>query len=437
MMLLNIFLSIIMPSSSRKILDLQGQHVIMSPKEVMLKIASSCDDLNIQNFDVYGDFELDSSTSFLRNFESEVADTFGRDDAVFIPSGTMAQQIALLIHSQKNTMKNKRNDLSRRRFACHDTSHLLLWEKDGYKELSGFDAVQISTSHKANRDGLNIPAMSFSDVEKTFQHEKERLLPEQKSIGEGGLTTLIMELPHRELGGKLPEFQDLQKIGIMCKKEGISFHCDGARIFEASAGYGRSLQEVTAPFDSIYISFYKGLGGLAGSMLIGDEQFCREVRIWLRRFGGNLFTLLPFIVSSYLGFQRLILGIGNTMSFDKRFQKMLRVTKRIVKETDFGLVGAFDPPIPHTNMIHVYLKFTVAECEAARDHVMKYHDIQIFRRIRPVDGENTLLKQAGYDAYFEWTMGEANGILEDEVFVEGWLHFVKALQSQNHHVNQR
>jgi hypothetical protein len=92
-------------------------------------------------------------------------------------------------------------------------------------------------------------------------------------------------------------------------------------------------------------------------------------------------------------------------------------------------VGAFDPPTPHTNMIHVYLKFSVAECEAARDQVLDSHDIQVFRRIRQVD-DNKLLKEAGYGAYIEWTMGEANGILEDDVFVEGWIHFIKALQKK-------
>ena len=429
-MLFGIFLSIIVSSSPRKIIDLQGQHPMLSPKEVMSNIASSCEDLNIRNFDVYGDFELEPSSSFLRKFESEVAEVFGKEDAVFMPSGTMAQQIALLIHSQKSARKDGRFGIPLHRFACHHTSHLLLWEKDSYRELSGFQAIEISTKNKANHDGLNIPAMSLPDVEHTFLNEKEQMLPKRKSLGDTGLSTLIMELPHRELGGKLPEFHEVEKIGMICKKEGISYHCDGARIFEASAGYGKSLQDVVAPFDSVYISFYKGLGGLAGSMLMGDKQFCHEARIWLRRFGGNLFTLLPFIISSYVGFRRHVLGNGSTMSFDEKLQKMRRVTKRISSETEFDSVGAFDPPFPHTNMIHVYLKFSVAECEAARDHVLDSHQIQVFRRIRQVDYDNKLLKQAGYGAYIEWTMGEANGMLEDEVFVEGWLRFIEALQKK-------
>jgi threonine aldolase len=58
------------------------------------------------------------------------------------------------------------------------------------------------------------------------------------ALVETGLSTLIIELPHRELGGRLTPWEDVISIGELCKKNGVKYHCDGARIFEASAGYG-------------------------------------------------------------------------------------------------------------------------------------------------------------------------------------------------------
>lgn len=178
---------------------------------------------------------LDPSSSYLRKFEAEVASDFGKEDAVFMPSGTMAQNIALLIHSQKELHQNSEHDMDLR-FACHHSSHLLLWEEDSYSKLGGFRAVEIDT-RSSSCDGIHIPAMTKDDVESVFLQEKGRY-HDEVSLGETGLSTLIIELPHRELGGKLTPWDDVVSIGDLCKEHGIKYHCDGARIFEASAGYG-------------------------------------------------------------------------------------------------------------------------------------------------------------------------------------------------------
>ena len=54
------------------------------------------------------------------------------------------------------------------------------------------------------------------------------------------------------------------------------------------------MSEIASVFDSVYISFYKGLGSISGAMIMGEKDFCDEARVWLRRFGGNLYTLLPY-----------------------------------------------------------------------------------------------------------------------------------------------
>lgn len=179
---------------------------------------------------------VDSSSSYLRKFEAEVAKDFGKDDAVFMPSGIMAQNIALLIHSRKEHREvdgaGSNIDM---RFVCHHSSHLLLWEENSFSFLGGFRAVEIDT--KSTCDDIQIPAMRRKDVESIFLQE-QRSCGEKLPLVDTGLSSLIIELPHRELGGKLTPWEEVVAIGGLCRKNGVKYHCDGARIFEASAGYG-------------------------------------------------------------------------------------------------------------------------------------------------------------------------------------------------------
>jgi len=381
----------------------------------------------------------------LREFEAEVAEKFGMEDAIFMPSGTMAQSIMLLINLKKEKMDAEL--LPRRaplmRFACHHSSHLLLWEEESYSKLAGMNAVEMNTEKNNGNNEFRVPALSLRDVEICFDSQREKYseeiaATESNTLGESGLSTLMIELPHRELGGKLPPWDDVISIGKLCKSENIRYHCDGARIFEASAGYKKNLAELAEPFDSMYVSFYKGLGSMSGAMLMGSKPFCEEARVWQSRFGGNLYSLMPYAISCWAGFRHHVSrtksvagyeyeGSTSPLSFDEKFEKLLRVTDTISKETEFNNIAAFDPPIPETNMVHVYLKGSVSDCEAIRDDIVGKYNIRVFSRIRDLSSSDKMAAH-GYGAYFEWTMGEANGMIEDEDFVLAWDHFTSALR---------
>ena len=153
-----------------------------------------------------------------------------------MPSGVMAQNIALLIHTENSGFAKSKGGSS---FFCHHSSHLLLWEEESYSELIGMDAVEIDTKSKALFDGFCVPPMRFEDVEHCFSDRKAKIENGSTlTLGQMGHSTLILELPHRELGGKLTPWDEVLSIGEICKDEGVKYHCDGARIFEASAGYG-------------------------------------------------------------------------------------------------------------------------------------------------------------------------------------------------------
>jgi threonine aldolase len=338
-----------------------------------------------------------------------------------MPSGVMAQNIALLIHDGRENSKH--NAAVGGRFMCHHTSHLLLWEESSYSKLVGMDAIEIDT--RPTDAGFPVPPMRFQDVVNAIKKENQGTSSSSVKLGP---SSLFLELPHRELGGKLTPWEEVLSISALCKKEGIKFHCDGARIFEASAGYGKSLKELADPFDSVYISFYKGLGSISGAMLMGSTEFCDEARIWLRRFGGNLYSLLPYAVSCWAGYNRHALCTdtigphGNSLTFEQKFEKLQEVTKKIESETDFSRIGSFDPARPQTNMIHVYIKKPYANCIEARDKVAKSTGFNMFTRLKEIPESDAAFK-AGFRAKFEWTIGEANGSINDEVFVQVWKEF--------------
>lgn len=148
-----------------------------------------------------------------------------------MPSGVMAQNIALSIHSEKKEGETDTDEYSTE-FICHHSSHLLLHEEEAYDALLGMKAIIISTKEKVADNGICIPPMKFDDVERAISFMK------CGSDGTRRVVALIIELPHRELGGKLTEWHDIEKMAKLCKLHSIKFHCDGARIFEASAGYG-------------------------------------------------------------------------------------------------------------------------------------------------------------------------------------------------------
>jgi threonine aldolase len=388
-------------NNSKKILKLQVPHPERTPAETLRSLADACDSLGVE-FDVYGDFDRDAASSYLKRFEQEIATEFGKPDAVFMPSGVMAQSIALLIHNSKKPTG---------KFACHWTSHLLLHEQEGFQGLCGMTPTVLGTS-------TDFPAhpLLYSDIESCSSDVRDS-------------SCLFLELPHREVGGKLTPWQDVEKLQSYCQEYGIAFHCDGARIFEASAGYDKDVAEIARPFDSVYISFYKGLGGMSGAMLMGSVEFCEEARVWLRRFGGNLYTLMPYAVSGWAGYQRywkVPQQKKTSMSFLDKKDKLVRIVQKLSTDTACSKVITFDPPVPEVNMVHCYLRPPLEDCQRVRDNIQELLGVSIFHRLRALASDEPAFK-SGHRAKLELSLGEANGSISDDAFVQGWTEFCKRL----------
>ncbi|MGE3073463.1 MAG: low specificity L-threonine aldolase [Dehalococcoidia bacterium] len=272
--------------------------------------------------DVYG------KGDYLQAFEAEVAEMFGKPAAVFMPSGTMAQQVALRIWCDRN---------GRNTVAMHPTAHLEFAEHLAYQYL-----------HRLHR-------LQFGGPE--FISHRMLTIEDFQALG-GTPGAVLLELPYRPLGGQLPPWDDLEATRAWATERGVALHLDGARIWQCRGYYDKTYADIGALFDSIYVSFYKELGAFSGAMLLGPEDFIQEARVWQRRHGGNLFTLAPFVASARM-------GLANTLP---RLEDWVRKAREIggIMATIQGV--RINPDPVQVNFFQVYF-------EGERDALVDRHHL--------------------------------------------------------------
>ncbi|HEX6797606.1 MAG TPA: beta-eliminating lyase-related protein [Ktedonobacterales bacterium] len=306
--------------------------------------------------DVYG------SGALIEDFEHEVAGLLSKEAAVFMPSGTMAQQIALRIWSERT---------GRNVVAFHPTCHLELHEEHGYQRLHGLRARLVGESHRL---------LTLDDL----SHVAEPV------------AALLLELPQREIGGQLPEWDDLVAQTAWARERGAGVHMDGARLWEAAPYYGRSYAEVAALFDTVYVSFYKGIGGISGAMLLGPAEFVTEARAWQRRHGGNLRSLAPYVLAARHGLRE---RLGRFAAYHERALAIARALSPLP-----GILLKPDPP--QTHMMHVYLRGDAERLMDAIAAIAREERVALARGLRGCE-------LPGY-CMFELSVGDAAFALSDD-----------------------
>jgi threonine aldolase len=305
--------------------------------------------------DFYGGGEI------IDSFEQELADLLGHEAAVFMPSGTMAQQIALRIWS---------DDRDSKQFAMHASSHLELHEEGAYRELHG------------------LQSQLLGDMNQLFGIEdlKSLRLP---------VSSVLWELPQREIGGQLPGWEALNEQVRWAKQEGIRRHLDGARLWEAAPHYGKSLSEIAGLFDSAYVSFYKGIGGIAGAVLAGSSDFISQSRVWLRRHGGNLISLHPYVLSARAGMRQ------HLHAFADYRQRAQDIAARLSGIEGIRIV----PAVPCTLMMHLHIAVDADTLNAANRTLAADTQVMLFKRASIRDADTSKV---------EVSIGAACASLSDE-----------------------
>lgn len=203
--------------------------------------------------DVFGEDET------VNALEQQVAQLFNHEAALFCPSGTMTNQIAIKVHTQPGD-----------EVICDVTSHIYNYERGGIASNSGVQAKLL------NGDNGRISALQI----------EENINPEQDWLTHTSLVSL--ENTCNRAGGSYYKLTDIAAISDLCKENNLKLHLDGARIFNALVETGESPASIGNYFDSISVCLSKGLGAPIGSLLIGNSSFIKKARRIRKAFGGGM-----------------------------------------------------------------------------------------------------------------------------------------------------
>ncbi len=291
--------------------------------------------------DVYGEGGV------VADLEAYVADLLGMPAAVLLPSGTMAQGATLRVHAATR---------GRSTALWHPACHLEVHELQAHTRLHGLVGRPVGSPDRL---------VTLGDLDEVAEPA----------------AALLLELPQRDLGGRLPDWPDVLAQVDWAHEHGAAAHLDGARLWEAAAGYGCTPAEVAAPFDSVYVSFYKGIGALPGCCVAGDETLVAQVREWRRRLGGTLFGLWPAAATA------LALLPGRLAQMPRRLEHARAIAAALADVPGVRVT----PEVPHTPMMHLHLATTLDAFEVAAWRLAEEEGVWTWPRARATASPGTVL----------------------------------------------
>ena len=203
--------------------------------------------------DVFGE---DPSINELENY---AATLFGMEKALFCPSGTMTNQIAIKCHTQPGD-----------EVICDELSHVYQYEGGGIAFNSGCSVKLLHGDRGRINAEMVLAAIQPDDVHKPIS------------------SLVVVENTANRGGGSCYDFKEIEQMSGVCKEKGLAFHIDGARLFNALVAKAEAPLHYGKAFDTISICLSKGLGAPVGSLLLGDTQFIKKAKRIRKVFGGGM-----------------------------------------------------------------------------------------------------------------------------------------------------
>ncbi len=231
-----------------KIIDLRSDTVTRPSNEMRQAMAAA-----EVGDDVFGDDPT------VKQLEQYVAELFQRPASLYVPSGTMGNQISLKAQTEPGW-----------ELLCDRDCHVVNYEVAGPAVHSGL-LVNLLTTER----GMVTADMVRNNIRPINLH-----CPLTKIV--------TLENTHNRHGGTVLPLDEIKRVREVCDEFGLILHLDGARIWNAHVATGISLAELTAPFDSVSVCLSKGLGAPVGSMILGSEEFIEKCRRVRKLFGGGM-----------------------------------------------------------------------------------------------------------------------------------------------------
>lgn len=226
--------------------------------------------------DVYGEDPT------VNQLEKDAAAVFGKEAAIFVPTGTMGNQIAIRLHTQHG-----------QEVICEARSHVLDWEMAMTAAFSGCQIRMVA----AERGIL------------TWEHIRPAIGAKIYYRAQTGLISL--ENTHNMAGGTVTPLAVFEEIWQQARKVGLPVHLDGARIFNAATALGVSVAELTHGFDTVMFCLSKGLGAPVGSMLVGSTKAIEQARVHRKALGGGMRQAGVLAAAGLIGLHQMSKRLGD------------------------------------------------------------------------------------------------------------------------------
>ncbi len=236
------------PTPPRDVVDLRSDTVTRPTPEMYEAMISA----------PVGDDVLGDDPTITR-LEALAALTMGKEAALFVPSGTMGNQIALACHTKRGEA-----------MLIEEEAHILYYEVGASAILAGVVNWTIPSER-----GVMRPEAVESRVLKANLHTP-------------GTTLLCLENTHNRAGGSIVPQANMAAYSVIAKRHDIKVHLDGARVFNAAVAQGIPVGEIAQYADSVNFCLSKGLRAPVGSLLCGTADFIDQARIWRKRLGGGM-----------------------------------------------------------------------------------------------------------------------------------------------------
>ena len=230
------------------VIDLRSD-TVTKPTQAMREVIAGAE----VGDDVFGDDPT------VQRLEERTAEVLGKEAAMFVPSGTMANQVAIRSHTEPG-----------QEIVMDGNAHIYYYEAGGTAALSGVICRC-----------LNSPRGQFSanDV-----HDVLR----PSDVHFASTRLVCVENTHNRGGGSVWTLGQIHDVTHAAREHGLKLHLDGARIWNAAAATGASEKQIAAEFDSVSVCFSKGLGAPVGSALAGSRDFVQRARRFRKQFGGGM-----------------------------------------------------------------------------------------------------------------------------------------------------
>ena len=283
--------------------------------------------------DVYGDDPT------LNRLEELAADILGKEAAVFVPSGTMGNLIALMVHCQRGE-----------EVIVGTRSHIYLNEAGGMSALGGIMPNPIPNQN----DGT----LALDDIQASIRTEDVH----------HPITRLIcLENTQNACGGIPLSLEYMQQTSELAHSHNLYLHIDGARIFNAATALNVDVKELAAPADSVMFCLSKGLSSPIGSILVGTKKFIARARHIRKMLGGGMRQVGIIAAAGIISMERMTKRLGDDHARAKRLASGLRNISGIVLDED----------TPYTNMVYFNLAEHVSFDERAVCEKMSKYGILV------------------------------------------------------------